>query len=342
MSGGIDSSAAAILLLQQGYEVLGLTMKLWDEGSRCCSIEDVYNAKRVASQLRIPHYTINLREIFEQEVVERFVSEYLCGRTPNPCAVCNQKIKFGILLEKAKALGAQYIATGHYARIRRSNHKAQLIRGRDKNKDQSYFLSLLDQQSLRSALFPLGEYTKEEVKKIALKLGIKRKESQEVCFIPDGKYSTFIAKRVPIKDGPIVDKENKVIGRHKGIVNYTIGQRRGIGIPRDKPFYVIGIDANKNTIIVGEEEDLMHQALIVNHINWISGEKLREKIRCEVQVRYKFFPAKATIIPNNNREVLVIFDSPQKAITPGQLAVFYNKDTVLGGGWIKKIVSTPL
>lgn len=349
MSGGIDSCVAALLLKEHGYEVIGLTMKLWEDGSRCCSLEDIYNAKRVACKIGIPHYTVDFRESFKQEVVTYFVNEYLSGRTPNPCIVCNQRIKFGLFLNKSKEIGAEYIATGHYARVVKGNPDASLWRGKDKDKDQSYFLSMVTPESLGSSLFPLGEYTKDEVRRIGLELGIDKEESQEICFIPDGDYVEFIKKQAAggkgidgWLPGPIIDKAGNVIGQHKGIVNYTIGQRSGLGIPASTPcstpLYVIGIQ--ENAIIVGEEEDLLCKSLVVEGMNWLADVGL--PLLCEVQVRYRCLPSKAVVRPIDRQEylshkvhkVIVEFEVPQKAISPGQLAVFYQGNRVIGGGWI--------
>jgi len=339
MSGGVDSSTTAAILHEQGYEVIGITMKLWNDGSRCCSVEDVHDAKRVAAQLGIPHYVINVKDEFEDKVVNYFVAEYMNGRTPNPCVVCNQKIKFNALLHKAKAVGANYIATGHYANIEYNpeSKRYMLKRGKDEAKDQSYFLAILPQEYLSNILFPLGNYTKAEVRKIALEKKLKvaqKDESQEICFIPDTDYVSFLSQKTHIAEGKIIDRNGTVLGKHDGISNYTIGQRRRIGKPAARPFYVIKIDARNNEIIVGQEADLYSDSLIAEDTNWLGINRPKKSITAAVKIRYRHKPAPATIIPCGRNKVLVKFETSQRAITPGQLAVFYNEDRVLGAGWI--------
>jgi len=338
MSGGVDSSSAAAILKNKGYEVIGLTMKLWEDGSRCCSIEDVYDAKRVAAQLGIPHYVVNLKEDFEKKVVNYFIKEYLSGRTPNPCVVCNSKIKFGSFLQKAMEIDAKFVATGHYAKVEHKDGSKRYIlkRGKDSDKDQSYFLAMLTQESLSKTILPLSNYMKDEAREIASQMELKvanKEESQEVCFVPDGNYANFISRRANFQEGDIVDKDGNILGKHDGIVNYTIGQRRGIGKPRDKPFYVTKIDANANTIAVGDEEDLYSKHLIARDLNWIGIKKLDSEMEVQVRIRHKHVPATAVIYPRDGGEVLVEFKKPQRAITPGQLAVFYSGDIVIGSGW---------
>ncbi|MCK4353122.1 tRNA 2-thiouridine(34) synthase MnmA [candidate division WOR-3 bacterium] len=344
MSGGVDSSTAAAILKAKGYEVIGFTMKLFDNSS---SDEAIYNAKRVASQLGIPHYAIDLRDDFEKEVIDYFINEYSKGRTPNPCVICNQKIKFGLLLQKAEKLGVSFIATGHYAKVEYASKLKRYIlrKGKDRDKDQSYFLAMLSQESLSKTLFPLGDYTKDEVRKMASEMQLKvaeKPESQEVCFIPDNDYIGFICKKTSLKEGNIIDKNGKVLGKHKGIARYTIGQRRGIGNPTcptarrgGKPFYVIGINPDKNTITVGDEVDLYSSRLIVEHPNWLSIKNIAHEMKVHVKIRHKHNPAEAILIPKSEKTVLVKFKEPQRAITPGQLTVFYKNDAVIGGGWIK-------
>ncbi len=337
MSGGVDSSTAAAILKKQGHEVIGVTMKLWDNGSGCCSIEDIYDAKRIAAHLKIPHYTLNLKKDFEKEVVNYFANEYSIGRTPNPCVVCNKKIKFDILLQRVKEFGAEYLATGHYAKIENNSKRFILKRGKDNDKDQSYFLGMIPQETLSKILFPLGNYTKTKVRRLASRLQLKvakKVASQEVCFVPDDDYAEFIGRRHALKEGPIVDKHDRVLGYHNGIVNYTIGQRKRINKPRDKPFYVTKIDAESNTIWVGDEQDLYSDHLVVEGLNWFIPEP-DDKIQAEVQIRYNHKPVEAVVIPENRKTVVVKFKNPERAITPGQLAVFYDNDMVIGSGWIK-------
>ena len=337
MSGGIDSSVTAAILKAQGYEVTGFTMKLWDD-----RYED---AKRVAIQLGIPHKVIDLREAFKREVVDYFVSEYSKGRTPNPCVVCNQKIKFGLLLQEAMSIGADFIATGHYAKVEYEPKlkRYTLKKGKDNEKDQSYFLAQLSQESLSKTLLPLGNYTKTEVRKMAVQMQLKvakMPESQEICFIQDNDYESFIQKQTSVlKEGNIIDKNGEVLGSHKGIVGYTIGQRRGIPPEggRSEPFYVTGIDLDRNIIKVGDESDLYSNYLIAERLNWISINGLDKEIEVESKVRYRQEGVKSKIVPQGANKVLVKFNEPQRAITPGQLAVFYKGNTVIGSGWIMRL-----
>jgi tRNA-specific 2-thiouridylase len=325
MSGGIDSSVAAYLLKRQGFDVIGITLKLWKN--------KISDAKRVTKKLDIPHYVLDLRREFEKEVIKYTIDEYLKGRTPNPCCVCNRFIKFELL----KRVKADWLATGHYAVVEH-NKRWQLREGKDKSKDQSYFLALLTQNQLKNTVFPLGGYKKEEVKSLADDIGLgAEKESEDVCFIPDGDIAEFMKGRgIELKDGPIVDKDGNLLGRHRGIVRYTIGQRRGLGIPKGRPIYVIAIDVKTNTIIVGNNKDLYKREFIVSDLNWVSIKGIDGGINCSVKIRYKHKKAKAFIEPRGRNRVLVQFRIPQRAITPGQLAVFYDRDKVLGAGWIEK------
>jgi len=346
MSGGVDSSVTAALLKEEGYEVVGITMQIWPKGGverfgGCCGLEAIEDAKRVANRLGIPHYILDLREDFQKKVIANFCEEYQKGRTPNPCIRCNQYIKFDALLKKAKNVGADYIATGHYARIEydEGEKKYLLKRGIDRKKDQSYVLYTMSRQQLKHTLMPLGNYTKEKVKQIARKLDLpvaSRPESQEICFVPDDDYPNFLQKYLPeaAKPGPIVNKEGEVVGRHQGIIFYTIGQRRGIGIAAKEPLYVIAIDQESNSVIVGRREDGYSDELIAKDTNFIGTENANGRIRAEVKIRYSHKPAWATIIPLRKGKVKVKFDRPQWAITPGQAVVFYDGDTVLGGGTI--------
>jgi tRNA-specific 2-thiouridylase len=344
MSGGVDSSVSAYLLSKAGYEVIGITMDLFERSCQidnprtCCSLRAFEDAWDVASRLGIPHYVLNLKEEFEREVVKYFIEEYLCGRTPNPCIVCNERIKFGTLLNKAKALEADYVATGHYARVERDKEHHLLKKGRDLGKDQSYVLFSLQEEQLKSILLPLGEFTKRDTRKIAQDLGLNvhdKPESQEICFIPDNDYRKFLRSRgVRGQSGPIMDKHGRVLGEHHGIHLYTIGQRRGLGIAHGKPLYVIEIDKERNAVIIGERDDLLRDELIASNANWIAGDTLNGSIVVKARIRYTHKEATASVSPLSNRRVKVKFIEPQFSITPGQAVVFYQDDLVLGGGWI--------
>ncbi len=351
MSGGVDSSTAAFLSRQKGHDVFGITMKLWDyqEGQsgegHYCSLEASNDARAVCHHLGIPHYTVDLREDFKREVISNFVEEYYRGRTPNPCILCNTELKWKSLLDKAKQLGADCLATGHYARVQydERNKRHLLKRGIDKSKDQAYALWGLSQENLSHTFLPLGELTKKEVRKIARENNLKvadKEESQEICFIPDDDYPGFILnweKGRKIPQGDIVNLKGEKIGEHKGIPFYTIGQRKGLGISNRKPFYVIRIDAQKNQICVGEEKDLYGTSLKASNTNWIAFENLEKVMRCQVKIRYLHPPAWGWIRPLLGDSVMVEFDQPQKAITPGQSVVFYEGDLVLGGGVIDRV-----
>jgi tRNA-specific 2-thiouridylase len=330
MSGGIDSSVAARILKEEGNEVVGVTMEICGELQVAESV-----AARVAGEIGISHHVVDAREKFEEYVVNYFIEEYLHGRTPNPCVVCNEKMKFGVLLERALELGAERLATGHYARVDRDHGSVRLRRGTDREKDQSYFLSTLSRESLERAMFPLGEYTKAEVIARSTGLSVRAGESQDVCFVPKGNYPEFIRQRHISEEGMITDKEGNAIGCHKGIANYTIGQRTGIGIPRSSPFYVIDIDSQRNTIVVGDEEDLFRKSFTVRHLSWATMDSLEGELECEVQVRYRSQPMRAVLSPADDT-IRVEFRTAQKSVTPGQLAVFYEGDTVLGAGWIDR------
>lgn len=362
MSGGVDSSAAAAILKEQGHDLVGFTMQLWNQRrgvstdengdplpSRCCSLDDVYDARRVAEELGFPFYVLNLEREFERDVVQPFVASYLGGETPIPCVSCNSRLKFAALDQLAVNLGCEKVATGHYARVEydQEAQRYRLFRGRNQQKDQSYFLWELTQDQLSRSLFPLGEMSKPEVREIAREhdLAIAEKaESQEICFVPDGNYSAFIDRylemdgapaRIP-SDGDIVNTNGVVIGRHTGIHRYTIGQRRGIGIANERPLYVLSIDAPQNRVVVGSPEDLLSHELEVAGVNWIAGEIPSEPVRARVRVRYRHTEAPATITSLDFNRARVVFDEPQRAITPGQASVFYDVDEVLGGGWIAK------
>ena len=360
MSGGVDSSTVASVLLQQGRPVVGLTMQLWNQRRlpelqgdgpaqhRCCSLDDVYDAKRVAQHLNFPHYVVNFEEQFEQRVVRPFVEQYLAGRTPIACANCNTDVKFEPLLRMARQIGAERLATGHYARIRRDEQtgRYQLLRARDECKDQSYFLWGLTQEQLSRSEFPLGELTKEEVRALARQVNLpvaEKPESMELCFVPNGNYVQFIhaysresGKPVNDQEGDIVTEDGTVIGRHTGVHNYTIGQRKGLGFTTGKPIYVRAIDPEQNRIVVGEDDALRSASLEVEAVNWISTEEPAAPIRAQVKIRHKHEPASAMVEALPNDCARITFDQPQRAITPGQAAVIYDGDVVLAGGWIRK------
>ena len=353
MSGGVDSSTAAWLLKEEGYEVVGATMCIGTQdlsqtgSTRCCGFSDMEDARRVALQLEIPFYVFQFKEEFEKEVIDYFCKEYREGRTPNPCILCNEKLKFGSFLKRAMKLGADHVATGHYARLELDGESGRYLlkRGADRKKDQSYVLFSLRQDQLRHTLFPLGEFRKEEVRKMAFEAGLRvhdKPESQEVCFIPEASYHYFLSERLKgeITSGPILDREGNVLGRHKGIPFYTIGQRRGLRLAKGKPLYVIGIDRERDAVIVGEEREVYGDAFIAHSINWIRPQENDSPVSCKVKIRYSHPGVEAVLSPTGEDALEVNLRTPQKAITPGQAAVFYAGETVLGGGWIKEIRSS--
>lgn len=353
MSGGVDSSVAAFLLKEQGYEVIGITMNLFSlskeycrgENVRsCCGWGAVKDAHRVAETLDIPHYVADFRDDFKKKVIDDFCEEYARGRTPNPCIRCNQYIKFDLLMKRAKKLNVDYIATGHHARVEYDSNSRRYLfkKGKDKEKDQSYFLYPLTQEQLSRTLMPIGEYTKKEVREIALKQGLpvaQRPESQEICFVPDNDYARFLKEKIPeaCRPGPILNLNNRVLGRHRGIIHYTIGQRRGIGVSAPHPLYVLSIERDKNSIFVGTNDQLYEKRLLAFQVNLISVEKIEEPFVVKAKIRYKHKEAKALLKPLNSTRAMVEFEKPQRAITPGQAVVFYDGDMVLGGGIIDKI-----
>jgi len=362
MSGGVDSSAAAAILKEQGHELVGFTMQLWDQRrginvdengdplpSRCCSLDDVYDARRVAEELGFPFYVLNLEKEFERDVVQPFVTSYLNGETPIPCVACNSRLKFASLDKLAISLGCEKVATGHYARVEfdEGTNRYQLLRGKDPQKDQSYFLWELTQNQLSRALFPLGELSKPEARDAARRADLavaEKKESQEICFVPDGDYAGFIDRYLDAErqtdrlpgNGEIVTAAGQVIGSHTGIHRYTIGQRRGIGIADARPLYVLNVDAEANRIVVGYEDELLSDQFTAAGVNWIAFDNPPRPVQAEVRVRYRHGAAPATLTPLADNRVRVQFAEPQRAITPGQATVFYRGDEVLGGGWIVK------
>lgn len=344
MSGGVDSSVAAALLKEQGYDVIGMMLRLWSEpgkedSNRCCTPDSMAQARRVAAILDIPFYVIDAKDVFRETVVEYFFEGYARGETPNPCLICNQKIRWTFLLDHALALGADFMATGHYARVRNENGKVELLRGIDRNKDQSYVLHVLDQEKLKHALFPIGEYTKPEIRQIAEKHGLptaSRKDSQDLCFLAGDDYRNFLQRNAAemLKPGEIVTRDGETIGSHDGLANYTIGQRKGLGVASPVPLYVITKDAVLNTLVVGTQEQLGSAELIARDVNWISGEAPREPFRAEVKIRYTAKEAEAWVMSMEGGQTQVRFDAPQRDITAGQAAVFYQNDVVVGGGII--------
>lgn len=347
MSGGVDSSVAAYLLKEQGYEVIGIMMKFVpDDGEEderaCCSLSAVTDARMVADALDIPFYVINFKKPFKRDVIDYFIEDYMAGRTPNPCVMCNKKIKFNALFNKAKALGADYIATGHYAQILEENGRYQLKRGIDERKDQTYMLYTLSQEQLSHTLMPCGNYTKEKVREIAEKIGLhlsKKRDSQEICFVPNDNHGDFICNATGnVKKGDFVDMKGNKLGEHDGIVYYTIGQRKGLGLALGKPAFVVDIKANSNEILIGENEDLFKNELIADQINLISMKKLEEPMEVMTKIRYNGKATLATIYPNGDDSIKVVFKELQRAITKGQSVVFYKDDYVVGGGIIEKII----
>lgn len=346
MSGGVDSSVAAALLVERGYRVIGLMLRLWNEpgaenDNRCCTPDAMALARRVAARLDIPFYALDVQDVFRETVVQAFLDGYAQGVTPNPCLVCNRQIRWGFLFDRARAMGAEYMATGHYARVRtEENGNAVLLRGRDSAKDQSYVLSVLNQDQLRHSLFPVGEFAKPEVRELARKFDLpaaSRADSQDLCFLGKGDYRAFLQRHAPhtARPGPIVDPGGSVLGQHQGLANYTIGQRKALGIASPIPLYVIRKDLAANTLVVGPESALGQRWLAAGGVNWISGSPPDGPIRAQVKIRYKAHEAWATVSPLSAERVRVEFDQPLRDITPGQRAVFYQDEVCLGGGTIQ-------
>jgi tRNA-specific 2-thiouridylase len=333
LSGGVDSSAAALLLKEAAYEVIGIHMRLWDSPS---FDYQAHRAENICRILGIPYHQVDLQKEFESSVVDYFCQEYQQGRTPNPCVACNQHIKFGLLLDKALSLGADYLATGHYARVEHSRDGHRLLKAADTSRDQSYFLYTLNQEKLGRVLFPLGEYSRDEVKRMAkqAELPAATRSSQDICFISQKNYGAFLSQRFSTPPGDIVDVQGNKLGQHRGIAFYTIGQRHGLGLASGKPLYVIRIESEHNRIVLGPEKELHSQKLTAQKLTWTSGEAPREPITVKAKIRYKSKEAEAILFPRND-SVDVHFAQPQKAVTPGQAIVFYNADEVLGGGIIE-------
>jgi tRNA-specific 2-thiouridylase len=349
MSGGVDSSATAALLLAQGYDVVGVTLKLWPQDcisraeDKCCGPQAVSDARAVCHKLGIPYYLIDEAEEFQNRVIRYFADEYKAGRTPNPCVMCNQHLKFGSLIDRADRLGADFIATGHFARLERdaASGRTLLRRGRDERKDQSYFLFSLRQEQLSRALFPLGEMTKSDTRDTARHCGLKtadKEESMEICFVPDNDYGGFLRKADLVQPhrGEIVDLQGRVVGYHDGIEFYTIGQRKRLGISSPVPLYVLELDAATNRVIVGDGSTLERDEFAVSQCNWIPFENPPESIEVVAKIRYNHPGTPATVIANGQGTATVKLHTPQRAITPGQAAVFYQDDLVVGGGWIER------
>jgi tRNA-specific 2-thiouridylase len=341
MSGGVDSSVAAALLLEQGYEVIGITMQIWpqDREGACCSLSAVDDARRVANKLGIPYYVSNFQDLFAKEVIADFCSEYQRGRTPNPCIRCNEKIKFSALLKRALELDADYLATGHYVQLKKEGERHLLYRARDQHKDQSYVLAGLRQEQLKYLLFPLGTLTKDQTRTLAEKYELPvahKAESQEICFVPNDDYRAFLKERIPQQRGEIVDTTGQVLGNHSGIVNFTIGQRRNLGLGHTgQRYFVLELDPKLNRVIVGKREELFRFSLLADNLNFIPFDELAEPLALQAQVRYNAPRSPAVLIPQGN-QVRVDFELPQSAITPGQAVVFYQGELVVGGGTIAK------
>ncbi len=346
LSGGVDSAVAAYLLKEQGYEVIGVMLNLSQndeiyllhEGG-CCSLSSVLDARKVAELLDIPFYVLNYKEVFKEKIVDYFVDEYVSGKTPNPCIECNRHIKFGKFLKSAKTLGADYVATGHYARVEKENDKYVLKKGVDRRKDQTYMLYTLTQNHLKNIIMPCGEYTKDQVREIAKKIGMdihNKKDSEEICFVPDGNHGKFISEIKKVEEGNFIDKNGKILGKHKGITYYTIGQRKGLNLSLGKPGYVIEIKPKTNEIVIGDEEDIFFNNAIVDKVNIISGENFEDGFMVQAKIRYQAKPCDAKLFRINDNEIKVVFDSPQRAMTKGQSLVFYDGDILIGGGIIKE------
>ncbi|HET90692.1 MAG TPA: tRNA 2-thiouridine(34) synthase MnmA [Chloroflexi bacterium] len=350
LSGGVDSSVAAALLVEQGYDVSGAMLRLWVEpgpcegdpcADRCCTPEGVDRAQQVADRLGIPFYLLDAEELFKSRVVDYFVAEYAAGRTPNPCIPCNRFVRFGFLLRQALAMGATFLSTGHYARVQKEAGRRQLLRGRDIGKDQSYFLYALDQEQLSHVLFPLGELTKEEVRRIARRRDlpvVEQPESQDLCFVVGGDYRDFLRRQAPhlCRPGPIRDMTGRVVGQHQGLPAYTVGQRKGLGVAASQPLYVLALDADENALVIGPADGLEQDECLIQDVHYIDGASPGVTFQARAQIRYRASPTVVTVTALSNGTSRVRFASPIRGVTPGQSLVLYDGDVVLGGGIICK------
>lgn len=347
MSGGVDSSVAAALLVQEGYEVIGMMIRLWSEPgrgpnapmNRCCTPDQMADARRVADRLDIPFYVVDVQDYFRRTIVQFFIDEHARGRTPNPCIECNRQIRFSYLLDRARALGADYLATGHYARVRRGENGYELLKGVDENKDQTYVLHVLSQEDMAHVLFPVGEYTKDEVRALAKQFDLpvaSKQESMDLCFLGDGDYRRFLREHAPhsVQGGPILTQDGEELGQHEGLPFYTIGQRKGLGINTGEPAYVLYKDIERNALIVGSREELGRTELLARDVSWMTGTTPPEPLRAEVKIRYKARPAMATVTPLEDGQARVLFDDFVYGATSGQGVTFYDGDLCLGGGII--------
>lgn len=346
MSGGVDSAVAAGLLARQDYDVVGITMRLWTldddraprHKKRCCSVEDTDDARHAADAIGIPHYVMNMEREFQERVIDYFVAEYGRGRTPNPCLACNEHVKFRALLERAMALDADFLATGHYARIHRAGDRYHLRRAVDPQKDQSYVLYTLGQAELARTLFPVGDYAKPEIRGLAREMRLElaeKPDSADICFVPDGDYKAFVRERLPQAAGVVRDVTGTVVGTHGGIAGFTVGQRRGLGVATGERRFVTAIDPALNVVTIGPEDQLYSRTCVVDHVNWITPAP-STSIGVDVKVRYRSQPASASVTPLPGNRAHIVFERPQRAITPGQAAAFYDGDDVLGGGVIDR------
>lgn len=347
MSGGVDSSVAAALLVEAGHEVVGLSMQLYDQSNpnesfgSCCSLDDLYDARRVAATLGIPHYIVNFEEAFRKTVVQNFVDEYAAGRTPIPCVHCNADLKFSALVDRASGFEAAAVATGHYARVAfdETTRRYRLLRSRDRDKDQSYFLFNLTQDQLAHAMFPVGHLTKPEVRAHADRINLlvaDKPDSHEICFIPDGRTGDFVERHLDDAPtgGAIVDTGGRALGQHAGVHRYTVGQRKGLGLSTGRPMYVLKLNPADRQIVVGPREELGGTTLVARGVNWISGETPDAPLRITARIRHRHADAPATLVASSDATARLVFDDPQMAITPGQAVVFYQGEDVIGGGWI--------